>query len=569
MDSLSVDILTNIENNIKLNFFNYLRRFVNCFFKDDHEKILENLQGKEKMLKKKELARELFQLKQDLLNNTDNCEDKYDEWKKLYREKILPKEFKHSYQFDLNNDPQKYIKYMIFMNLQIEKMGGKLFQFFPLRTEIVVKYIPIDTKSLIEIFIKKNKNKYLKDISSYKEELWENYFNLKHKIFNKKNHKFDYRIITNGLSVSLQFINKDFLKEDEQKKLKMKEASIKAKKDYKNLKPKEIEELKKKKKEENDELLKSKKLEIQKKKDEFKKLSKEEKEEIIKNNKKYVEFPYLEELNETEINELRNANRVYGDPGKKNLLVLMDDEGNILRYTNKQRLVETKRLKHLKKIQNYKNRKGITETENELSNFNSKTCNLQDFMKYIVKKLQINEQLFAKYEAKIFRRYQWYFYLNKKRSEDKLLKNIKEVFGKNIIIIMGDWGIGKQMRNFISTPMIGLKRKLAEKFKVYSLDEFRTSKLNYKTESICDNLYLPDKKQRFRKIHSVLTYKMENNRLGCINRDVNSVKNMRKIVNYWLIYNKRPLKYQRQYKFDKKDSQPKMIIKINKKGQMR
>ena len=77
-----------------------------------------------------------------------------------------------------------------------------------------------------------------------------------------------------------------------------------------------------------------------------------------------------------------------------------------------------------------------------------------------------------------------------------------------------DWGKGKQMRNFISTPMIGLKRKLSERFKIYNLDEFRTSLLNYKNEEICKNLYLPDKKGTLRKLHSVLTYKMENNRYG-------------------------------------------------------
>jgi hypothetical protein len=79
------------------------------------------------------------------------------------------------------------------------------------------------------------------------------------------------------------------------------------------------------------------------------------------------------------------------------------------------------------------------------------------------------------------------------------------------------------------------------------LDEFRTSLLNYKNEEICKNLYLPDKKGILRKLHSVLTYKMENNRYGCIQRDINSVKNMKKIVAYWLVHKKRPEKYRRSY----------------------
>ena len=40
------------------------------------------------------------------------------------------------------------------------------------------------------------------------------------------------------------------------------------------------------------------------------------------------------------------------------------------------------------------------------------------------------------------------------------------------------------MRNFISTPNLGIKRKLQERFEVYNIDEFRTSCLHYKTEDI-------------------------------------------------------------------------------------
>jgi hypothetical protein len=68
----------------------------------------------------------------------------------------------------------------------------------------------------------------------------------------------------------------------------------------------------------------------------------------------------------------------------------------------------------------------------------------------------------------------------------------------------GDWSIGRSMRGVISTPNLGLKRKLSEHFTFYNLDEFRTSILNCKTEEKNENLYLPDKKQVVRKLHSVL-----------------------------------------------------------------
>ena len=55
------------------------------------------------------------------------------------------------------------------------------------------------------------------------------------------------------------------------------------------------------------------------------------------------------------------------------------------------------------------------------------------------------------------------------------------------------------MRNFISTSLIGVKRK----FEVYNINEFRTSCLHHKTESKCENLYLEDKTNKLRKLHSV------------------------------------------------------------------
>ena len=136
-------------------------------------------------------------------------------------------------------------------------------------------------------------------------------------------------------------------------------------------------------------------------------------------------------------------------------------------------------------------------------------------------------------------------------------------FNDTKIIVFGVWGIGKQtkMKNFISTPNLGLKRKLNEYFKVYSIDEFRTSQLNYKTEEICENLVLPDKKGVKREMHSILTFKMENKRLGCINRDKNSINNMKKLTDYFLVHKDRPEKYKRTTKLIKVTNHINKVVK--------
>ena len=187
----------------------------------------------------------------------------------------------------------------------------------------------------------------------------------------------------------------------------------------------------------------------------------------------------------------------------------------------------------------------------ELNKYNSKTCNIEKFKDYIYAKLKANEKIIPLYQDFKFRQYKWYSYINKKRTEDNMVNKIIKKFSKNHIIIIGDWSIGKQMRNFISTPNLSLKRKLKETFKVYNIDEFRTSCLSYKTEELCENLYLKfkkDPKNKERKIHSILTYKMENNRKGCMNRDKNGCKNIEKVFKSYIETGERPEKYRREYK---------------------
>ena len=67
--------------------------------------------------------------------------------------------------------------------------------------------------------------------------------------------------------------------------------------------------------------------------------------------------------------------------------------------------------------------------------------------------------------------------------------------GKDVIIIVGDWS-GKGRIRYRSTPNIALKRKLAERFEVYLLDEYLTSKIHYKYHVKCDNISVIDKNQK-------------------------------------------------------------------------
>ena len=90
---------------------------------------------------------------------------------------------------------------------ELEKLEAKLFQFFPLRTSLYPKYIPIDSKSLLELFSKDKANVF-KDIENKKNEIWNEYFKLDHQVFRSKEYEFANLIMTDGYAVSIIMIKK-------------------------------------------------------------------------------------------------------------------------------------------------------------------------------------------------------------------------------------------------------------------------------------------------------------------------------------------------------------------------
>jgi hypothetical protein len=105
-----------------------------------------------------------------------------------------------------------------------------------IRTDIVQKYIPLDTKSLIELFVEKDKNNYLSDIEHTKHNLWNKYFKLdKKKVFKQKDYVFDHRISTDCFSVSIQLIHKDYVVKEQEKKTNMKNKKKEMKEKCKNM----------------------------------------------------------------------------------------------------------------------------------------------------------------------------------------------------------------------------------------------------------------------------------------------------------------------------------------------
>lgn len=66
---------------------------------------------------------------------------------------------------------------------------------------------------------------------------------------------------------------------------------------------------------------------------------------------------------------------------------------------------------------------------------------MKEYKKYVKKKNEINYKLMAFYDKFIFRKLKLNGYLNKLRSEQRMINKINSIFGKpeDTIICVGDW----------------------------------------------------------------------------------------------------------------------------------
>ncbi len=377
LDYYAITILTSIETNIKMHFFDYVNRFINSYFKVFYKNEISNKEFK------KQLFKDLYVVKNDIIKGTLKANEKFHNWIKEYRYKIVPEDFEINYYYDVKATPQKYLKYMIFMNIELEKIEGKMYQFFPIQSSIIPNHIQIDTKSIIELLVEKEKKQYLDNVELNKEFLWDKFFNITQKI---KDYKFDNTIITDGYATSLRFIHNDYIEGEKIKKEKMK----KGRKDAREMTTEDKEK---------------KKIAKKKLQDEKKELNKLK--EKPKNVEKTHEFPYIDDVEKEEL----KGNHIFIDPGKRSLFTMMNDDGKFYSYTNKQRVNETKRLKYQNILKKYRDELQITSKENELSSYNSKSCNIINFNEFITRKISTNEVLYKLYQNNKFRQYKWYAFI--------------------------------------------------------------------------------------------------------------------------------------------------------------
>jgi hypothetical protein len=415
----------------------------------------------------------------------------FQQWKDIHLHHILPSNIKKSVHYDVKVRPFYYLKGMLYMNSILEENDRKLFQPIPLRTDIIPKYITLDTASLISLFCpekgkdgkKTKKGELLKNIKENQLDIWTSFVDLNNKIFRNKHYQFSYQLQTDGVGCSLLFIRKDLA---ENKKWGSKTPIVEEK-----------------------------------------------------------EYPQLETLDDQIIEDLKPRKIIGCDPGKRSLVYMVDDEGNRLQYTAPQKRIESKSKRNAYVLGIEKRRSGIIEKETALSVQNAKTSKLEKFKTYLVEKTRLNNNTKEFYQREVWRKMKFRSYSYGKKSVEVFLNKIKESFGDNLLIGYGNWSRDTQMKHFMPTMNKGLRKLIHRKYDTVTVNECMTSKMCCECKSELENY----KDERGRKIHRLLVCKSQvcvssqNKKAVYKTRDLNSAVNILNLTRMWLERKDRPFEF--------------------------
>lgn len=384
---------------------------------------------------------------------------------------------KDNIMYDLKCRPFDYFLPMIRMMKYIESKDQTILNTFPLKTSIVPGSIKVDTELLINYFFTKEHGKK-KDYrgSDNKDDLWDIFFKMDHRIFRKKNYKFHYMIDTDGISCSLLFNHK----------VSADDLSLTTKETY-------LDSLTKK-------------------------------DLIPLKDKKVVGI-------DPGINNLLMC--VDGTNKNTKKLRYTQTQRRRESYTSIYRKIVIKQ-----KNKTYFDDKNVTVLETELSNYNKKTLKIDDFKEYIKNKCEFYNTATDFYEKKLFRKMRLNGYIKRKTSEQNFMNRFTEKFGKSsdTVICIGDFVQRSHMKYKEPVKGKGFRSMFRKSgYKLYLIDEFRTSCMCCKCEKgRCDNTVTrndprPWNKGNTQKIHELLRCTNDKCR-SFWNRDINGSTNILKLA---------------------------------------
>jgi hypothetical protein len=438
-------------------------------------------------LTKDEAKTERKKLKDALFVNDELLvPDRYKSWYATHRPCCLPSSWQVSLPYDTKANSSRYLVYSLYMNKCLEEQGCRLFQPLSLRTSIVPHYATFDTASLISFFAEKGeKGKMLQKVSEVQERFWNRLFNLDKRVFYKKRYRFNFMMQTDGVAVSLNFVHKEYT----------------GKKTCPNCCTEEDDS-----------------------------------------------YAYVDQLSDSDMEIMKGRNIVGCDPGKFSM-VYMSDGTSKLRYNAFQRRTESMAKRNQRILLHEKKKNDIHQVEATLSEYNSNSVDMERFKDYLLQKNKINTKLRSFYHLDLHRKLKWRQFVYGQKSEDKFLDRMASTFGSDAVIAYGDWSRSSQMRHFVPTKGVGMRKLIAKRFCTVSVNEFRTSKLCCNCFGQLQHLCVKSdakKKKVFRCLICPECERSESKQPTFVTRDLNSALNIRQLALKWMTEKTRPVAFCRE-----------------------
>ena len=427
--------------------------------------------------------------------------------------------------YDVEANWMRYLPLTLKMSDYLERHKLKQFQAISLRTSNVPCHIPIDGNTLINLFdcnvAMDCTKQYLKD--NYKNpkveyDLWGNYFHIDRQVFNPKDgYEFCHSISTDGVSCSLTFIRTD------QKHLYQnlwQPGKASTKKEYANL-------------------TKAYKLHVEGKTNQLNKT--------------------IDKFTDAEKQQLmKKCESDAGvDPGVGVIIQVADEQNRQVKYTKRQRYQECYFTKNQKTKQKMRTKAGIIELERPLNDCNSSSVNPEVFKKFISTKNTVTVAVRNHYAKIAYRNMNLRSHIHTIKSEDRLIKQLIDVFGLGCLLFYGNWSRNSNMKMGASVPGMRMKKLIAKYFGVASTHEAYTSCICYVNGVPVENKVITTPANKARSIHRCLICnechslrKQSEIRPSEIrrymNRDINGARNILTIGRSELRNQGRPQAFQRE-----------------------
>lgn len=220
--------------------------------------------------------------------------------------------------------------------------------------------------------------------------------------------------------------------------------------------------------------------------------------------------------------------RVIGnDPGRVNLFYgaekLEENSYKYYKLSRKQFYHESGVFKA--RISSEKWNSKIQEKLNLLSFTDKKSVSKSEFLKYTSTVIGNYDTFWGHFSQKKWARQRFRLYSGKQKCYANFFNNLKDVSSdKELVIAYGDAGFSSTCKNEVSAPTTKIKSECMKRFKTVSIDEFRTTKIHSRTNTLLEKVKTEENKE----VRGLLWCSSTTDS-KFVNRDKNAAENMERL----------------------------------------